>query len=103
MKLSLVYVDNCRSAIEPTKRQALSEIDPNMNCNADLADLKQLQQEKGMTAKLQAERQLLRYRPSSDMIRAQHFERTHPGALVVPESLSHEGYQTLDQLAYGFL
>ena len=56
-----------------------------------------------MVAKLQAERQSLRYRPSSDMIRAQHFERTHPGALVVPESLSHEGYQTLAQLAYGFL
>jgi hypothetical protein len=70
MKLSLVCVGNCRSAIEPTKKQALSEIDPNVNYNEDLADLKQLQQEKGMIAKLQAERQSLQYRPSSDMIRA---------------------------------
>jgi hypothetical protein len=46
MKLSLVCVDNCRGATESTKRQALSEIDPNMNYNEDLADLKQLQQEK---------------------------------------------------------
>jgi hypothetical protein len=103
MKLSLVCVDNCRSAIEPTKRQALSEIDPNMNYNEDLADLKQLQQEKGMIAKLQAGRHSLRYRPFSDIIRAQHFKRTHPGPLVVPASLSHEDYQTLAQLAYGYL
>jgi len=103
MKLSSVCVDNCRSAIEPTKGQAPSKIDPNMNHNEDLADLKQLQQEKGMIAKLQAKRQSLRCRPSSDMIRAQHFKRTHPGTLVVPESLSHEDYQTLAQLAYGFL
>ena len=73
-----------------------------MNYNEDSADLKKLQQEKRMIAKLQAERQLLRYRPSSYMIRAQHFKRTHPRALVVPESLSHEDYQTLAQLAYGF-
>lgn len=64
MKLSLVYVDNCRGAIEPTKRPALSEIDSNMNYNEDLADLKQLQQEKGVITKLQAGRHSLRYRPS---------------------------------------
>ena len=103
MKLSLVCVDSCRGAIEPTKRPALSEIDSNMNYNEDLADLNQLQQEKGVIAKLQAGRHSLRYRPSSDMIRAQHFERTHPVAMVVPESLSLEGYQTLAQLVYGFL
>ena len=103
MKLSLVCVDNCRGATEPTKRQALSEIDPNMNYNEDLADLKQLQQEKGMIAKLQAGRHSLQYRPSGNIIRAQHFKRTHPGPLAVPASLSHEDYQTLAQLAYGYL
>ena len=38
MKLSLICVDNCRSAIKPTKRQALPRSTLILNYNEDSAD-----------------------------------------------------------------
>lgn len=99
----MVCANHYRSASRPTKRLAFSEIDPNMDYDEDLVDLKELQQEREMISKLRAERQWPQYRPFSDMIRAQHFKHLHPEALMVLESLSREGYRALIRLSEGFL